>query len=123
MAEIDRNSTGRGGGTGKGRAKGTPNRTTREIKEIVLEALDRLGGPEYLERVGLEKPEVFCQLLARVIPSQIKAELETEERRPSGIVVLPAQLSFEEWTAKHASDPAAALEQVREIMEKGEADA
>ena len=38
-------------GNPQGHPAGTPNRMTRGLKEIVLEALDRAGGVVYLEQV------------------------------------------------------------------------
>jgi len=35
---------------GKGRVKGVQNKVTREVKTMVLQALDKAGGVAYLER-------------------------------------------------------------------------
>ena len=56
-----------------GRTKGTPNKLNAEIRAMVLEALSELGGVDYLVEVGRKKPEVLCGLIARLIPSEIKA--------------------------------------------------
>ncbi len=61
---------GRPKGTPKtgGRRKGTPNKTTALIKDMIIEALDNSGGVEYLMKVAEENPAVFCTLLGKVIP-------------------------------------------------------
>ena len=83
----------RGNGSGKGRAKGTPNKTTRELKETVLLALSNLGGASYLETVGREKPEVFCQLLARILPTDVNARVSGGPvLRIGGTLILPPGL-------------------------------
>jgi hypothetical protein len=56
-----------------GRPKGSQNRTTIQIKTALLKALDRLGGVDYLVKVGEENPAVFCALLAKIIPTELKA--------------------------------------------------
>ena len=57
-----------------GRIKGTPNKATTEIKAAVMAAFDKVGGAKYLERVAEENPAIFCQLLAKIIPNEIKAD-------------------------------------------------
>lgn len=57
-----------------GRQKGTPNKATTEIKAAVMAAFDKVGGAKYLERIAEENPAVFCQLLAKILPNEIKAD-------------------------------------------------
>lgn len=54
-----------------GRQKGTPNKVTRELKEMVLEALDRKGGVEYLVQQAEDNPTSFMSLLAKVLPMTV----------------------------------------------------
>ena len=54
-----------------GRKKGIPNKMTVEVKTAILEAFKELGGVEYLVKVGEENPQVFCSLLAKVLPLDI----------------------------------------------------
>lgn len=54
-----------------GRQKGTPNKTTATIKEMILAALDDAGGREYLARQAVENPGSFMTLLGKVLPTQI----------------------------------------------------
>lgn len=61
---------------GKGRTKGVPNKITVELKAALLEALDRVGGVSYFESLAKNEPAIFCQLVGKLIPSEIKAEIE-----------------------------------------------
>ena len=59
-----------------GRAKGTPNKITREIKEALINAaeMSKHSASKTLEGYALyladNKPEVFASLLGRLIPVQ-----------------------------------------------------
>jgi hypothetical protein len=57
-----------------GRQKGTPNKVTKEVKEMVLEALDEAGGVAYLKARALDTPGPFLSLLGKVLPMQITGE-------------------------------------------------
>ena len=48
-----------------GRPKGSPNRITNELRELVQEALEQEGGVDLLRRWARDKPEVFVKLLVR----------------------------------------------------------
>lgn len=54
-----------------GRKKGTPNKLTGQVKEMILEALDRKGGADYLERQADENPVAFMGLLGKVLPMTV----------------------------------------------------
>lgn len=57
-----------------GRAKGTPNKVTADLKGAILGALDKVGGQAYLERVAKEQPQVFCSLLGKVLPTTLAGD-------------------------------------------------
>ena len=61
-----------GGNRFGGRAKGTPNKLTRTLKEAILQALDEVGGVDYLVRVANEDPRTFCALVGKVLPMQVE---------------------------------------------------
>lgn len=69
----------RGRKTG-GRQKGTPNKVTTDVKEMVLAALNRAGGEQYLARQAEENPASFMALVGRIIPSQVRASLSGGEQ-------------------------------------------
>lgn len=54
-----------------GRQKGTPNVMTRELKSMILEALDGAGGVEYLIEQAHAKPAAFLTLVGKVLPLQV----------------------------------------------------
>lgn len=70
---------------GKGRKKGVPNRITKTVKEMLTEALDRVGGVEYLARMAEEQPQAFLSLIAKLLPSEIKA---------AGVVDIPTRITY-----------------------------
>jgi hypothetical protein len=54
-----------------GRSKGTPNKVTRELKDMILSALDKSGGEKYLVKQAEENPVAFMTLLGKVLPKDI----------------------------------------------------
>lgn len=59
-----------------GRVKGSQNKITKTLKEAVMESFDRVGGVEYLVKVAQDDPKSYMALLGRVIPLQVKAEID-----------------------------------------------
>lgn len=57
-----------------GRQKGTPNKNTAEIKEMIIQALSNKGGVTYLERQADENPTAFMTLVGKVLPMQVTGE-------------------------------------------------
>lgn len=56
---------------GAGRPKGTPNKVTSELKEMILNALDKAGGEAYLARCAKKNPNAFLTLVGKVLPLQV----------------------------------------------------
>lgn len=54
-----------------GRKKGVPNRVTACLRDAIMHAFDTVGGESYLTMVARKHPQVFCMLLARILPMQI----------------------------------------------------
>jgi predicted ATPase len=67
----------RGRKTG-GRRAGTPNKTTAAVKEALTEAFARIGGVEALIEFGKASPAEFYKLWARMLPTEIKAEVAAD---------------------------------------------
>lgn len=67
------NTTGKKFG---GRKKGTPNKMTLTVKQSVLDAFEEVGGADFLVGVAHEDPKTFCAMLAKIIPSDINADLQ-----------------------------------------------
>ena len=54
-----------------GRKKGTPNKLTAQVKDMVLQALENVGGAAYLEQQAIQNPGAFMTLVGKVIPVQL----------------------------------------------------
>ena len=61
---------------GRGRPKGAPNKTTKALKDMILGALSDVGGQSYLARQAEENPTAFLTLVGKVLPHELKADLE-----------------------------------------------
>jgi hypothetical protein len=74
-----------------GRKKGTGNKVTEDVKKMVLMALDKSGGVNYLVRQAHTNPRAFLALLARIIPLQVKMDGDLNQT----YTLDPAKLSNE----------------------------
>ena len=54
-----------------GRKKGTPNKSTTDLKNLILAALEQVGGQEYLAGQAITTPASYMSLLGRIIPTQV----------------------------------------------------
>lgn len=61
---------------GPGRPKGSQNKLTMSIKEMILAALDEAGGKDYLLDQARNNPGAFLTLLGKVMPTQIQGDKE-----------------------------------------------
>lgn len=66
---------------GKGRPKGATNKLTRTIKEAIEQAFDKVGGADYLATMAVQEPVAFMTLLGKVLPTQLNADINANERR------------------------------------------
>ena len=57
-----------------GRQKGTPNKVTGELRQMILNALDNCGGVEYLQRQADENPTAFMTLVGKVLPLTVAGD-------------------------------------------------
>lgn len=57
--------------TGGGSRKGKPNKATASLKDMILKALDGVGGVAYLQTQALETPAAFLTLIGKVLPTQV----------------------------------------------------
>ena len=48
-----------------------PGKITRELKEMILGALDDAGGQEYLTKQANDNPNAFLALVGKVLPMTI----------------------------------------------------
>lgn len=68
--EAPKNTTKFGKGN-KGKPKGAVNKNTKELKEMILRAVDGLGGVEYLKDKAESHPAAFLALIGKVLPLTI----------------------------------------------------
>jgi len=54
-----------------GRQPGSPNRMTRELREMVLGALDKAGGEDYLIVQSRENAPAFLALVGKCLPKDV----------------------------------------------------
>lgn len=80
-----------------GRQKGTPNKMTKALKEMVLGALDRAGGEAYLLKQAQENPASFLTLLGKILPMSIEGQVN------HSFVIMgePEAPTIDAWTAQH----------------------
>ena len=55
---------------GKGRPRGAANRVTKDLREMILGALDDAGGQDYLAEQAHKNPAAFLALVARLLPRE-----------------------------------------------------
>lgn len=60
--------------SGPGRPKGTPNKATKELKDMILGALDNAGGVTYLEKCANDPKtaSAFLTLVGKVLPMTVQ---------------------------------------------------
>ena len=59
---------------GMGRKKGVPNKITKALKDMILQALANVGGENYLQTQAAENPTAFLTLVGKVLPLQVKQD-------------------------------------------------
>lgn len=59
---------------GMGRPKGSQNKNTAAIKDMILAALDKAGGADYLLAQSRDNPVAFMGLVGKVLPMQVTGE-------------------------------------------------
>lgn len=69
--KSNRNRGSKPGERRGGRQKGTPNKTTKALKEMILGALSDVGGQQYLAKQAENSPRAFLSLLGRVLPTEV----------------------------------------------------
>jgi hypothetical protein len=85
---------GRGSKPGErrgGRQKGSRNKITVELKAMILGALDKAGGEEYLVRQANQNPTAFLTLLGKVLPLTLRGDRQNP---------LPVNVSWEQERAE-----------------------
>ena len=79
MAERDEGGRFISSGNPAGRPRGAENKISREVREMLRQALEEEGGVEYLRWAARKKPAAFLSLLGRLLPAEIRASIDHEE--------------------------------------------
>ena len=64
-----------------GAQKGSVHLHSRAVKDAVYAVFHELGGRNYLKKVAQENPPLFLSLLAKLLPTEIRAELDVNVRQ------------------------------------------
>ncbi len=83
MSDLEGRKTG-------GRQKGTPNKVTKALKEMILGALDDAGGQEYLAKQAGKNPAAFMTLIGKVLPQDVHATVAATVKRIELVGVRPS---------------------------------
>lgn len=77
--------------SGPGRPKGAQNKVTRELKEMILTALDGAGGVEYLEARAKDPRTAgaFLTLVGKVLPMTVVGDPEHPLQAVARIELVP----------------------------------
>ena len=62
---------------GPGRPKGSKNKASQALKDMILAALDEAGGVEYLVTQAKENPGPFLALIGKVLPTTLSTDPES----------------------------------------------
>jgi hypothetical protein len=73
---------------GAGRKPGTPNKITADIRQAIMNALDRAGGEDYLLNLAQTDPRVFVTLLAKTVPTNVIADVHATVRHEDALKAL-----------------------------------
>ena len=82
-----------------GRKKGTPNKLSAGLREMILGALEEEGGQAYLREQARKNPTAIMALLGKILPTVVDAKVDqTVTHR----IDAPEKETREEWLARHA---------------------
>jgi len=64
-----------------GAQKGSVHLHSQAVKNAVYEVFHKLGGKRYLKKIAEENPPLFLSLLAKLLPTEVRAELDVNVHR------------------------------------------
>ena len=108
LREPDGRYKNGGARPGAGRPKGSPNKLSHSLKEMILASLDDVGGRKYLARLAIENSSAYSSLIGKVLPTTLAASesdggglgIKVEFKR---IIVFPDGRQVEQLPAPDAS--------------------
>ena len=65
-------------GPGPGRPKGSVNSDVKEIRDMIRQSLEMVGGTEYLATQAIENPVAYMGLIGKIIPKEVSATVKGE---------------------------------------------
>lgn len=68
-----------------GRKKGVTNKDTAQLRDMIIRALHKAGGEDYLYQQALENPGPFLTLIGKVLPKDVV--VSGDESNPISISV------------------------------------
>lgn len=78
-----------------GRPAGAPNKVGYNIRQMILDAIDSLGGENYFIALAVTQPQAFAALVGRVLPTIVvvdpDADLGKVREIRRTVTVLPAK--------------------------------
>lgn len=74
MEKESKNSNRGGARPGAGRPKGSLDKGNAMIREMIVDALNGVGGVEYLESTARSHPAAFLSLIGKVMPIQVTGD-------------------------------------------------
>lgn len=82
----------------RGRPSGAQNKTTKLLKDLVMQAAEQVGedgaGKDgllgYLKNLAVKKPELFVPLLAKILPIQLNVKAQ------AAVVVISPDMTMEQ---------------------------
>lgn len=83
---------------GAGRPKGARNKNTQQLRDMILGALSKAGGQDYLVRQAKENPGPFMTLIGKVLPTTIAGDPENPIKMESKIDLnLPPEEAYKRY--------------------------
>jgi hypothetical protein len=65
-----------------GARKGSIKTNTKHVKDTIRQVFyDDLGGAKFLRKIAKNDPALFCSLLAKLIPQEVRAEVDVNVRQ------------------------------------------
>ena len=61
-----------------GKTKGTPNKVTGDIKNMIRDALSEVGGVDYLKVQAKQNPTAFLGLIKSIVPRDVNVGGQTD---------------------------------------------
>jgi len=70
------------GNAGMGHPKGVPNKTTNDVRQMLLASLNNVGGQDYLEEQARANPKAYLSLISKVIPTEVRNQFTGADGGP-----------------------------------------